>query len=48
LKEGDGFQDWHQDLVYTIVVNLGSFEIQADAEEIDKDNIDGIAYAADV
>jgi hypothetical protein len=33
LKEGDGFQDWHQDLacngqtVYTIVVNLGSFEL---------------------
>ncbi len=51
LKEGNGFQDWHQDLacngqiVYTIVVNLGAKEIQVDAEEID---IDDIAYAADV
>ncbi len=51
LKEGNGFQDWHQGLacngqiVYTIVVNLGSKEIQVDAEEI---NIDDIAYTADV
>jgi hypothetical protein len=27
---------------------LGSFEIQADAEEINKDNVDNVAYAADV
>jgi hypothetical protein len=33
---------------YTIIVNLGSFEIQADTEEIDKDDINDIAYAADV
>jgi hypothetical protein len=37
LKEDDGFQDWHQDLacncqtVYTLIVNLGSFELQADS-----------------
>ena len=42
LIESNGFQDWHQDLacngqtVYTIVVELGSFEIQVDAEEINK------------
>jgi hypothetical protein len=54
LKEGNGIQDWHQDLacngqtVYTVIVNLGSFEIQADTEEINKDDIDTIAYAADI
>jgi hypothetical protein len=42
LKKGNGFQDWHRDLacnvqtVYTIVVNLGSFKLQANAGEITK------------
>jgi hypothetical protein len=42
LKEDNGFQDWHQDLanngqtVYTIVVNLGSLELQTVAREINK------------
>jgi hypothetical protein len=54
LKEGNGFQDWHRDLVcycqtvYTTVVTLGSFEIQADAEEINKEDINDVAYAADI
>jgi hypothetical protein len=54
LKEGNGFQDWHEILacngqtVRTIVVNLGSFEILADAEEINKANVDNIAYSADI
>jgi hypothetical protein len=51
LKEGDGFQQWHQDLacngqiLYTIVVILGSKKILAYVEEID---IDKIAYGVDV
>ncbi len=54
LKEGNGFQDWHQDFacngqtVYTIIVNLGSLELQAVAGEIDKGNIDNVAYAPDI
>jgi hypothetical protein len=54
LKEGDGFHDRHQDLanngqtVYTIVINLGSLELQAVAGEINNINIDDYAYAHDV
>jgi hypothetical protein len=54
LKEGNGFQDWHQDLVnngqtvYTVVVNLGSLELQAVAGEISNLNVDNYAYAPDV
>ncbi len=54
LKDGSSFQDLNQNLacngqtVYTIVVNLGSLELQAIAGEIDKDNIVNIAYAPDI
>jgi hypothetical protein len=54
LKEGNGFQDWHQDLannvqtLYTIVVNLGSLELQAVAGKISNINDDDVAYAPDI
>jgi hypothetical protein len=54
LKEDDGFQDWHQDLVnngrtvYTIIVNLGSLELEAVTGEINNIKVDNYAYAHDV
>ncbi len=54
LKEGDGFQGWHIDLanngqtINTIVVNLGSLELQAVAGEINNLNVDNDVYAPGV
>jgi hypothetical protein len=53
-KEGAGFQDWHIDLakngqtVYTICVNIGSLDIQADSGEINYLNVNNDAYAPDI
>ncbi len=50
-KEGTGFQNWHTDLekngqtVYTICVNIGSLDIQADSGEINYLNANDNAYA---
>jgi hypothetical protein len=50
-KEGAGFQNWHIDLakngqtVYTICVNIGSLDIQADSREINYLNANNDAYA---
>ncbi len=53
-KEGTGFQGGHIDLVkngqtvYTICVNIGSLDIQADSGEIIYLNVNNDAYASDV
>ncbi len=53
-KEGADFQDWHIDLakncqtVYTICVNIGSLDIQADSGEINYLNVNDNAYAHDI
>jgi hypothetical protein len=53
-KEGAGFQNWHIDLakngqtVYTIYVNIGSLDIQADSGEINFLNANHNAYAPDI
>ncbi len=53
-KEGAGFQNCHIDLakndklVYTICVNIGSLDIQADSEEINYLNATDDAYAPDI
>jgi hypothetical protein len=53
-KEGTGFQDWHIDLakngqtVYTICINIGSLDIQADSGEIHYLNVNSDAYAPDI
>jgi hypothetical protein len=49
-KEGTGFQNWHIDLakngqiVYTICVNIGSMDIQADSGEINYPNANDNAF----
>ncbi len=51
---GAGFHDWHIDLakngqtVYTICVNIGSLDIQADSWEINYLNVTYDAYARDI
>jgi hypothetical protein len=53
-KEGIGFQNWHIDLakngktVYTICVNIGSLDIQADSGEINYLNANDSACAPDI
>jgi hypothetical protein len=53
-KKGTGFQNWHIDLakngqsVYTICVNIGSLDIQADSGEINYLNANNDAYAPDI
>jgi hypothetical protein len=53
-KEGAGFQNQHIDLakngqtVYTICVNIGSLDIQADSGEINYLNANNDAYAPDI
>jgi hypothetical protein len=53
-KEGVLFQNWHVDLakngqtVYTICVNIGSLDIQADSGEINYLNANDNAYAPDI
>jgi hypothetical protein len=53
-KEGAGFQNWHIDLtknggtVYTICVNIGSLDIQADSGVINYLNAKNNAYAPDI
>jgi hypothetical protein len=53
-KEGAGFQSWHIDsanngqTVYTICVNIGSLDIQADSGEINYLNANNDAYAPDI
>jgi hypothetical protein len=52
-KEGAGFQDWHIDLanncqtVFTICVNIGSFDVPVDGE-IHYPNANTDAYAPDI
>jgi hypothetical protein len=53
-KEGAGFQNWHIDLVnngqtvYTICINIGSLQIQADSGEINYLNVNDNASAPDI
>ncbi len=53
-KESAGFQNWHVDLakngqtVYTIYVNIGSLDIQADSGEINYLIANDNAYAPDI